>query len=214
MDSGFSTCTTEEFEDIVAGLKGGVPDAAGFQRMTTLMLDTPGAPRLGKLDPFSQEYHTAALELYLSLRGRPDGGYLPERDEAPGSTVPEHVWSQLTPWSFHDPAMVGTHLYAWGHIMQHMDLAPGGRVLEYGPGSGQLLLMLARMGFAAYGVDVDKMALEGIRLQAAGMPLQVSLERALLERVSRASSLTASCSTRPSITQSTSSPCYAVCMID
>ena len=75
--------------------------------------------------------------------------------------------------------MVGTHLYAWGHIMQHMDLAPGGRVLEYGPGSGQFLLMLARMGFAGFGVDVDAVALEGIRLQAEAMRLPVAVERAL-----------------------------------
>ncbi len=179
MDSGFSTCTAQEFEDLVASLQGGVPDAATYQRMTTLMLETPGTRRLAELDPFSPDYHAAALNLYLSLRGRPDGGYLPERDEAPVSGVPEHVWSQLTPWSFHDPAMVGTHLYAWGHIMQHMDLAPGGSVLEYGPGSGQFLLMLARMGFAAFGVDVDAVALEGIRLQAKGMQLQVAVERAL-----------------------------------
>ncbi len=179
MSSGFSTCTTEEFEDIVTALNGGVPDTATYQRMTTLILDAPGARRLGKLDPFSEEYHAAALDLYLNLRGRPDGGYLPERDEAPAATVPEHVWSQLTPWSFRDPAMVGTHLYAWGHIMQHLDLVPGSRVLEYGPGSGQLLLMLARMGFAAYGVDIDTAALEGIRLQADGMQLNVAVEPAL-----------------------------------
>ena len=179
MDDGFSTCSAEEFERIVDGLRGGVPDAALYQRMTTLMLDMPQARRLSGLDPFSPDYHAAVLDLYLSLRGRPDGGYLPERDEAPASTVPDHLWSQLTPWSFRDPAMVGTHLYAWGHIMQHMDLAPGGRVLEYGPGSGQFLLMLARMGFAAFGVDVDAVALEGIRLQAEAMGLPVAVERAL-----------------------------------
>src|ERR1700712_963656 len=179
MDAGLNRCTAEEFEEIVAALKGGVPDAAEYQRMTTLMLDTPRARELAAMDPFSSEYHQAALELYLSLRGRADGGYLPERDEAPSAPVPEHLWSQLSPWGFRDPAMVGTHLYAWGHIMQHLAMPPGGSVIEYGPGSGQLLLMMARMGFQAFGVDVDAVALEGIRLQAEGMGLQVSTERAL-----------------------------------
>lgn len=179
MNPGLSSCTQEEFEDIVAALEGGVPDAAEYQRLTTLMLETPRTRQLARMDPFSQEYHQAALELYLSLRGRADGGYIPERDEAPSAPVPEDFWSQLSPWSFRDPGMVGTHLYAWGHIMQHLGMPAGGSVLEYGPGSGQLLLMMARMGFEAFGVDVDALALEGIRLQAEAMGLQVSTERAL-----------------------------------
>lgn len=179
MNAGLTRCTADEFEDIVTALGGGVPDAAAYQRMTTLMLDPPRAHELGRMDPFSDQYHQAALELYLSLRGNPDGGYVPERDEAPAAPVPDDLWSQLSPWGFSDPAMVGTHLYAWGHIMTHMAMPPGGSVLEYGPGSGQFLLMMARMGFQAFGVDVDAVALEGIRRQAAAMGLPVSTERAL-----------------------------------
>jgi 2-polyprenyl-3-methyl-5-hydroxy-6-metoxy-1,4-benzoquinol methylase len=178
LNAGLSRCSVEEFEQIVTALDGGVPDAAEYQRMTTLVLDTPGTRRLGALDPFSPEYHQAVLELYLGLRSRRDDGYVPERDEAPSAPVPEHVWSQLSPWGFRDLAMVGEHLYAWGHILRHLALRPAGSVLEYGPGSGQLLLMLARMGFRACGVDVDAVALEGIRLQAEGMGLQVPVERA------------------------------------
>ena len=179
MDVGFSACTTEDFHALVAALNGGVPDAVEYQRMTTLMLDAPGTRRLAGMDPFSPQYHQAVLDLYLSLRGRPDGGYLPERDEAPPAPVPEDVWSHLPPWGFRDLGMVGEHLYAWGHILHHLGLPPGGSVLEYGPGSGQLLLMLARMGFRACGVDVDAVALEGISRQAAGMKLEVPVERAL-----------------------------------
>ena len=179
MDAGFSTCSAEEFGAIVAALKGGVPGAAEFQRMTTLMLDVPESRRLTRMDPFSPGYHQAVLDLYLSLRGRPDGGYVPERDEAPPAPVPQDVWSHLPPWGFRDLPMVGEHLYAWGHVLRHLAVPPGGSVLEYGPGSGQLLLMLARMGLRACGVDVDAVALEGIRLQAEGMRLEVPTERAL-----------------------------------
>ena len=179
MDTSLSSCSAEEFQAVVAALKGGVPDAAEYQRMTTLMLDTPGSRRLAQMDPFSPAYHQAVVDLYLTLRGRPDGGYVPERDEAPPAPVPEHVWSELPPWGFRDLPMVGEHLYAWGHILHHLALPRGGSVLEYGPGSGQLLLMLARMGFRAHGVDVDAVALEGIRLQAEGMQLEVPTERAL-----------------------------------
>ena len=79
--------------------------------------------------------------------------------------------------------MVSEHLLAWGHIFAHLNLPSGGSLLEYGPGSGQLLLMLARMGYRACGVDIDAVALEGIRAQGAA---------------STGRSSTASCSTSPS----------------
>lgn len=179
MNVGLQTCSAEEFNEVVGGLNGGVPDAALYQRLTTLILDAPATRRLARMDPFSPEYHQGALDLYLDMRARPDDGYVPDRDEAPSAPVPEDIWSQLSPWAFRDTAMVGEHLYAWGHIMGHLALPAGGSVLEYGPGSGQLLLMLARMGFRSFGVDVDAVALEGIRLQAEAMRLDVATECAL-----------------------------------
>ena len=172
-------CSTSEFDEIVASLNGGVPDAEMFRHMSTLFLDDPAAHRLQDISPFSAEYREAALELYLKLRAHADKDYIPQRDEAPSFAVPEHVWSQLPPWSFRDTGMIAEHLLSWGHILSHLALPPGGSVLEYGPGSGQILLTLARMGFRAHGVDVDAVALEGIRLQAESMRLEVSTERAL-----------------------------------
>ena len=172
-------CSADEFEQIVASLGGGVPDAGMFQHMSTLTLEIPAAHRLGRMDPFSAEYHQAALDLYLSLRAHPEVDYLPHRDEAPAAAVPEHVFSQLPPWSFRDPGMIGEHFYSWGHILRHLVLPPGGSVLEYGPGSGQILLMLARMGYRAHGVDIDAVALEGIRLQAEAMRLELATEHAV-----------------------------------
>lgn len=179
MPSDFTTCSAEDFEHALAALEGGVPSAADHRVLSTMMLDTPSVRQLAAMDPFSPDYRQGVLDLYLGLRARPDGDYIPERDEAPPAPVPADVWSQLAPWAFRDTAMVGEHLYAYGHILCHLGLPPGGSVLEYGPGSGQLLLMLARMGFRACGVDVDAIALEGIRLQAAGMGLTVPTERAL-----------------------------------
>jgi len=177
--SAYDTGATEDFEAALAALEGGVPDAAEYQRLTTMMLVTPAVRQLAELDPFSAEYHKGVLDLYVRLRARPDDKYDPERDEAPSAPVPEDIWSSLVPWCFKDPKMVGEHLYAWAHIFQHIDLPKGGSLLEYGPGSGQLLLMLARMGFRACGVDVDAVALEGIRLQAEKMSIVVQTERAL-----------------------------------
>lgn len=171
-----------EFDAVLDRLGGGVPDAAEYVRLTKFVLDVPDVARLNGLDPFSDDYHRGVLDLYLALRSRPDeegaGGYTPERDEAPSYDVPEAIWTGLVPWSFRDAAMTGEHLYAWGHILRHLGLGPGGSVLEYGPGSGQLLLMLARMGYRACGVDIDRVAVEVIRQQAARMSLPIEVEQA------------------------------------
>jgi SAM-dependent methyltransferase len=69
---------------------------------------------------------------------------------------------------------------SWGHILRLLDLpaGSGASVLEYGPGSGQILLMLARLGCRAFGVDIDAGALAAIRAQAEAMGVEVATERA------------------------------------
>jgi 2-polyprenyl-3-methyl-5-hydroxy-6-metoxy-1,4-benzoquinol methylase len=167
-----------EFNSLLEQIGDGVPDGAQYQRMSGLILSFPQARALGRLDPFSPAYKAAAMELYLTLRGRAEEGYVARRDEAPTGALPPDLWTGLVPWSFRDAKMVSEHLYAWGHILSHLELPPGGAVLEYGPGSGQLLLMLARMGYRACGVDIDEVALSGIRAQAAHLGLPVAVERA------------------------------------
>ncbi len=169
---------TAEFADLLDQIGDGLPDAGQYRRMSDMILDFPQARRLARLDPFSPEYKPAAMELYLSLRGRAEQGYLATRDEAPAAQLPDNLWTGLIPWSFGEAGMVSEHLLAWGHIFAHLKLPSGGSLLEYGPGSGQLLLMLSRMGYRACGVDIDAVALEGIRTQAAHLQLPVETERA------------------------------------
>ena len=68
---------------------------------------------------------------------------------------------------------------AWGQTFNLLECKAGDSVLEYGPGSGQILLMLARLGVLAHGVDIDQTALDGIRLQAERLGLVVNVERAV-----------------------------------
>jgi SAM-dependent methyltransferase len=167
-----------EFNALLEEIGDGVPDGAQYQRMSSLILDFPEAHKLAAMDPFAPGYKEAALKLYLFIRGRPDEGYVPVRDEAPVSALPANLWTGLIPWSFQDAAMVSEHLQAWGHILAHLNLPKGGSLLEYGPGSGQLLLMAARMGYRAYGVDIDAVSLQGINAQAAHLDLPLATERA------------------------------------
>lgn len=172
-----SSRTLNEFNELLEAIGDGVPDGAQYQRMCSLILDFPEARKLAAMDPFSPGYKKAALDLYLFIRGRPAEGYVPIRDEAPVSDLPENLWTGLIPWSFQDAAMVSEHLLAWGHILAHLNLPKGGTLLEYGPGSGQLLLMAARMGYRAHAVDIDAVSLRGIDAQAAHLNLPLATER-------------------------------------
>ena len=172
--------TIHEFDALLRQIGDGVPDTAQYRRMSALVLDVPQSQALARLDPCSTPYRQAAMALYLSLRGRaedgPAGGYDARRDEAPATPPPANPWTDLVPWSFRDAAMLSEHVLAWGHILSRLDLPPGGLVLEYGPGSGQLLLMLARTGYRVCGVDIDRQALDGIQDQARHLSLEVGTE--------------------------------------
>ncbi|NHO33000.1 class I SAM-dependent methyltransferase [Acetobacter fallax] len=171
-----SICSKSEFDDILQEIGEGVPDSVQYTKMSEMILEVPESSALTGMNPFLPDYKEAAMELYLLLRGRQDQGYQPDRDEATPHVLPENIWSGLAPWGFRDARLVSEHLYSWGHIFAHLDLEPGGSVLEYGPGSGQMILMLARMGYKAFGVDIGKMAIDGINAQSSHLNLSVDVE--------------------------------------
>jgi SAM-dependent methyltransferase len=166
-----------EFEKLLVQIVEDRPNGEQYQFMSSLVLDIPEARELARMDPFNPGYKAVAMELYLYLRGRAELGYVAARDEL-SAVLPENLWTGLIPWSFRDAKMVSEHVLAWGHILEHLNLPPGGAVLEYGPGSGQFLIMAARLGYRACGVDIDTLALNGIRAQSAHLNLTVETERA------------------------------------
>jgi SAM-dependent methyltransferase len=167
-----------QFNELLDQIGDAVPDGAQYKRLSNLVLDFPEARQLARMDPFTPEYRTAAMDLYLFLRGRRAEGYVAMRDEVAGldRPLPDNLWTDLVPWAFKDAAMVSEHVLSWGHILKHLNLPQGGSLLEYGPGSGQILLMVARLGYGAYGVDIDESSLRGIQAQAAHLRLQVHTE--------------------------------------
>ncbi len=172
-------CTLEEFEAEIAAIGPGVPDAAAHRRLTGMAIRHPAAEGMRRLDPFSPHYRDAAIALYFELRGRGGDGYRPERDEKGDGRVPPHPFTGVSPWALQDTGMVAEFLDSWAQILRALALPAGGNasVLEYGPGSGQLLLMLARMGLDAHGVDIDQSALDALNAQAAAMGLALRTER-------------------------------------
>ena len=171
--------TLDEFAGAYAQLASGGVDSPTYARLCATMLEVPEAAALLGLDPFSPAYRRAAEDVYNLLRGR-GPGYDPLRDEASSLAMPANLWTQLTPWSFRDPAFVAEFFFSWGHILHALEIGAeaGLSVLEYGPGSGQLLLFLARLGVAVFGVDIDQASLDVVAAQAQRMELDVRLEQA------------------------------------
>jgi SAM-dependent methyltransferase len=164
------------FEAALAPFTGdAVPDGAAYQRLAGLTMDHSLAARFASLDPFSDAYRSGAMALYRELSGR-SGGYEPSRDEQSHTAAPPNPWTDLPPWSFGQPALLAEFLLSWSRILRLLDAPPGARVLEYGSGTGQLLLVLARAGLRAYGVDIDPAGVEMARTQADALGVKVALE--------------------------------------
>ncbi len=155
-------------------------DSEEYQRFTTLVLNEPAAARLAQMDPFSSAYRQAAMELYLQLRGRAAEGYVLDRDERSDDPAPKNLWRDVSPWSFQDPDFVSEFLVCWAQMMRLLDFGHKNNlsILEYGTGSGQFLLMLARLGVKVHGVDIDAASLNLVRAQAEAQNLQVETEQA------------------------------------
>lgn len=157
------------------------PDAAAYRRLSDLVMADPAAQALASLDPFSAEYRKAAMALYFDLRGRGDRSYDAARDEASTEPLAKDLFRGPSPWGFQDPDLLSEFMHCWGHMIRRLELKPGGgeTVLEYGPGSGQLLLSLARLGVKVHAVDIDKTALAAIKAQAEAMGVEVKTQRAV-----------------------------------
>jgi len=169
----------EEFNAALRMLADRVPNSVEYQQLQEISLRHRLTSRLLELDPFSDEYKAAVLQIYRDLRGdeRP---YDPGRDEASRMVLPANLWSGASPWSFRDTRLVSEFLLSWGQIMRALALPPrsDATILEYGSGSGQLLLCLARLGLQTSAVDIDAASLELLRAQATAMQLHVRTEQA------------------------------------
>jgi 2-polyprenyl-3-methyl-5-hydroxy-6-metoxy-1,4-benzoquinol methylase len=138
-----------------------------------LVAPPPEAAELRAMDPFSDAYASKAMALCDRLRGRP--GYDPARDERLGHGMADRdLWTGLSPWEFGDAALMAEFLDAYAAMLR--EIPSGASVLEYGPGSGQFLLALARLGHRCHAVDIEPEYLRLIERQAAVMGLTIACE--------------------------------------
>ena len=122
-------------------------------------------------DPFSREYHAQAVEFYRLLSGRSDY----HADENEQVSCPPDVRSP-SPYDIGSGVAVGNQLIAWGFVLRTLELKAGQSLLEYGPGTGQLLINAARMGVRAAGIDINPHYVELIREQARRLEVDIRIE--------------------------------------
>ena len=84
-------------------------------------------------DPFSDEYRQSVFDLYEWLHGAP---YTP-RNEFTLFEL-ERYTDVPFPYATQSGATVGNYLIGMGHIIRTLNLAPQSRVLEFGPGFGNV----------------------------------------------------------------------------
>ena len=149
-------------------------DADEYHRLQTVRVRPADVDLIVGLDPFSAEYRKCVTDIYHRIAGREF--YSATDAEKSGIGTVADIWRASSPFSFRSSKFVGEFLTSWGAIFDALDVKAGDTVLEYGSGSGQILLMLARTGVRTYGVDIDDDSLALVRQQADAMGLDVELE--------------------------------------
>lgn len=102
------------------------------------------------LDPLSEEYSKIQFDLFEKIAGAP------HQSEHEGHDTPaDDLFVVQNAHPFHmSPVDVGYWTVIFGHILQHLNLAKGARVLEVGYGQAGLTELLVRSGLNVTGVEM------------------------------------------------------------
>jgi ubiquinone/menaquinone biosynthesis C-methylase UbiE len=112
-------------------------------------------------DPFSDAYRDAVLHWYEWLHGRP---YMPDNEVTEFDV--EEALRVPFPYLTRSTSTVGQHLMILGNTIRSLDLPAGARVLEFGPGWGNIADALGRMGNDVTVIDIEPKFLDLINRRA------------------------------------------------
>lgn len=124
-------------------------------------------------DPFSPEYRDFQMALYERIAGK---AYAP-RNERTMFDVGAYL-ARPFPYYTRSCATTGNHLGAIGALLRTLDLPPGARILEFGPGWGNTTLALALLGMRVTAVDIEPNFCEVIRARAAQNQVEIEVVEA------------------------------------
>lgn len=143
--------TIEEMKAAVAIANSADTEGERIDRLCAIALE-PTDLGLNQIDPFSSEYRDIVLAMHAEVSGRalysPQEHELsPYLDEVP-DTRPNYYSTGSTKFA-------GQILLAMGGVLEVMDLKPGQKLLEYGPGEGGIALEAAKCGVDVTVVDIE-----------------------------------------------------------
>jgi SAM-dependent methyltransferase len=123
-------------------------------------------------DPYSEEYREAQMRVYAQVSGRATyDARVEEHSEFDLAAAKRRPFPYLTS----SAETVGTHLMAYGFMIRNLGVPPASRLVEFGPGWGNLTLHLAQMGHRVTAVEIEPAFCELIRDRAAraGVDLEI-----------------------------------------
>jgi SAM-dependent methyltransferase len=165
--------TFDELDREIARIDQATQSEDHFRLLNEIIFDYPWTT---PADPESPEYRRAVMESYYTISGR--SSYQSAVNEQM-SDLPEALPADRPyPYSTGSSRFVGEHLMAIGFLIRALDLAPGMRVLEFGPGWGNTTVELARLGAAVTAVDVNPAYLRLIGERCQKLAGAVDLVRA------------------------------------
>jgi SAM-dependent methyltransferase len=134
--------------------------AEAMAKMMRVYLRIPRDPAFA-LDPFSPGYAEAQMRLYASVA---DKSYATANEATPFDF--ERDKDNFFPYNTRSGEFVGSQLLSHGFLIRNMNLKPGARIVEFGPGWGNTHMHLAMMGYETTAVEVNKPSIELMRYRA------------------------------------------------
>lgn len=124
-------------------------------------------------DPLSGAYHAAQMAFYERISGR---AYTLKNEHTPFDVAA--AIARPFPYSTGSCTTAGDHFITIGQFLKVLRLAPGSRILELGPGWGNLTLALAALGHRVTAVDVEPRFCDLIRTRASQAGLDIDVVNA------------------------------------
>jgi SAM-dependent methyltransferase len=128
-----------------------------------------GAPA----DPFSAEYRAYQLALHAEITGKP---YSPHNERTHFDI--DEMTRRPFPYKTGSASTVGEHFMAIGFMLRLLDLPPGARIVEFGPGWGHTTMALALLGYNVTAVDIEPNFCEILRRRSASQGATVDVVEA------------------------------------
>lgn len=139
-----------EFAPILEKIEATSNDLEMRHRLANIRLETPETQKLSGLDPFSEAYGSAVLELYEHLFGHAHN----VADEGLDIDI-RHELTWGFPYGTQAATTIGGFLIAYGFLIKTLDLPAGARILEIGAGTGGLTYHLTKSGYDVTCLEIN-----------------------------------------------------------